>query len=142
MKIIHCSDLHLDSKMETHLTKQQSAERKAELLETFSRMVHYAAQNQVSVIMICGDLFDTARVSSTTVGCILDTVAQRLRRRGFFYHEPPLLGVEAVEELAERRTMPSSEDWMTRARSVLVRVTTMILPQVHLRKPCYDFSFL
>lgn len=76
MKIIHCSDLHLDSKMETHLTKQQSAERKAELLETFSRMVHYAAQNQVSVIMICGDLFDTARVSSTTVGCILDTVAQ------------------------------------------------------------------
>lgn len=32
--------------------------------------------------------------------------------------------------------------WVTRARSVLVRVTTMILPQVHLRKPCYDFSFL
>ena len=27
-------------------------------------------------------------------------------------------------------------------RSVLVRVSTMILPQVHLRKPCYDFSFL
>ena len=23
-----------------------------------------------------------------------------------------------------------------------LRVTTMILPQVHLRKPCYDFSFL
>ena len=24
----------------------------------------------------------------------------------------------------------------------VLRVTTMILPQVHLRKPCYDFSFL
>ena len=47
-----------------------------------------------------------------------------------------------VEALAERRTVPSPTDWMTRARSVLVRVTTMILPQVHLRKPCYDFSFL
>ena len=46
------------------------------------------------------------------------------------------------EDLAERRTVPSPTDWMTRARSVLVRVTTMILPQVHLRKPCYDFSFL
>ena len=23
-----------------------------------------------------------------------------------------------------------------------VKVSTMILPQVHLRKPCYDFSFL
>lgn len=32
--------------------------------------------------------------------------------------------------------------WVTRARSVLVGVTAMILPQVHLRKPCYDFSFL
>ena len=47
-----------------------------------------------------------------------------------------------VEALAERRTVPSPTDWMTRAQSVLVRVTTMILPQVHLRKPCYDFYFL
>ena len=47
-----------------------------------------------------------------------------------------------VEGLSERRLVPSPADWMTRARSVLVRVTTMILPQVHLRKPCYDFSFL
>lgn len=27
-------------------------------------------------------------------------------------------------------------------RSIQVSVSTMILPQVHLRKPCYDFSFL
>ena len=25
---------------------------------------------------------------------------------------------------------------------LLAQVSTMILPQVHLRKPCYDFSFL
>lgn len=31
----------------------------------------------------------------------------------------------------------------TSSRVVLLcRVSTMILPQVHLRKPCYDFSFL
>jgi hypothetical protein len=47
-----------------------------------------------------------------------------------------------VEDLAERQTVPPPAGWMTRARSILVRVTTMILPQVHLRKPCYDFSFL
>jgi hypothetical protein len=28
------------------------------------------------------------------------------------------------------------------ARVILFGLTTMILPQVHLRKPCYDFSFL
>lgn len=74
MKIIHCSDIHLDSKMEANLTSQQAAERNTELCETFVRMVHYAAENDVRVIMISGDLFDTGRVRSTTVGCILDTV--------------------------------------------------------------------
>ena len=29
-----------------------------------------------------------------------------------------------------------------RVRGLLLRASTMILPQVHLRKPCYDFSFL
>jgi hypothetical protein len=28
------------------------------------------------------------------------------------------------------------------AGGLLLQVSTMILPQVHLRKPCYDFSFL
>ncbi|KAL0294694.1 UNVERIFIED_CONTAM: hypothetical protein Scaly_3117500 [Sesamum calycinum] len=31
--------------------------------------------------------------------------------------------------------------WL-RVRGLLLQVSTMILPQVHLRKPCYDFSFL
>ena len=31
---------------------------------------------------------------------------------------------------------------LTHSQSSSLRVSTMILPQVHLRKPCYDFSFL
>ena len=42
MKIIHCSDLHLDSKMETNLTKEKARERKNEILITFESMVEYA----------------------------------------------------------------------------------------------------
>ena len=42
MKIIHCSDLHLDSKMETNLDKERARERKNEILLTFERMVQYA----------------------------------------------------------------------------------------------------
>ncbi|CAL9012027.1 unnamed protein product, partial [Prunus brigantina] len=38
------------------------------------------------------------------------------------------------------------EDALSRSSSLAqfapVQVSTMILPQVHLRKPCYDFSFL
>ena len=59
MKIIHCADLHLDSKMTANLSKDQARERKREILRTFTRMVEYASKNDVRVILIAGDLFDT-----------------------------------------------------------------------------------
>jgi DNA repair exonuclease SbcCD nuclease subunit len=74
MKIIHCADLHLDSKMQTNLTKEQARERKSEILETFLSMIEYAAENNVSAIMIAGDLFDTKRVSARTVNVVKDAV--------------------------------------------------------------------
>ena len=64
MKIIHCSDLHLDSKMETNLNKEKAKERKNEILITFEKMVEYAKQNEVQVIIIAGDLFDKKTVSA------------------------------------------------------------------------------
>lgn len=75
MKIIHCSDIHLDSKMESNLTKQQAAQRSSELRQTFADLADYAAENGVSVVLIAGDLFDTQRISATTVGCVLDAIA-------------------------------------------------------------------
>lgn len=63
MKIIHCSDLHLDSKMETNLNKEKARERKDEILITFERMVEYAKQNQVQIIIIAGDMFDKKSIS-------------------------------------------------------------------------------
>ena len=42
-----------------------------------------------------------------------------------------------------RKQVPSPHSYATCSLVVLlVQVSTMILPQVHLRKPCYDFSFL
>ena len=38
MKIIHCADIHLDSKMSANLTKEKARERKTELLTTFQNM--------------------------------------------------------------------------------------------------------
>lgn len=74
MKIIHCSDLHLDSKMETNLDKEKARERKNEILITFERMVNYAKENEVKAIIIAGDLFDkntvTAKVKNTVKNAI------------------------------------------------------------------------
>ncbi len=61
MKIIHCADLHLDSKLETNLTIEQAKARRMELLETFENMVALAVSEGVEIIMIAGDMFDTVQ---------------------------------------------------------------------------------
>ena len=62
MRIIHTADLHLDSKLESNLTSDQAKERREELLEAFSRMVAYASEHGVSVVLIAGDMFDKPHV--------------------------------------------------------------------------------
>lgn len=74
MKIIHCADLHLDSKMNANLDKESAKERKGEILHTFERMVTYASQNQVSAILIAGDMFDTRNISATTRNIVLHNI--------------------------------------------------------------------
>ncbi len=76
MKLIHCSDIHLDSPMESNLSAQQARERNTEICSTFSRMVDYAKNNAVTAVLIAGDLFDTQRISATTSAYILDVIRQ------------------------------------------------------------------
>ncbi len=66
VKIIHCSDLHLDSALGSNFPPEKAAQRNAELCGTFARMVRYALQEQVSAVLIAGDLFDSAYVSVRT----------------------------------------------------------------------------
>lgn len=74
MKIIHCADLHLDSKMTTNLTKEKAKERKIEILRTFTRMVEFAKKNKVEVILLAGDLFDTRNVSVKVRNTVRDVI--------------------------------------------------------------------
>ena len=74
MKLIHCADLHLDSRMSTHLGDAAARERRQELLGTWLRLVAYAEQHQVRAILIAGDLFDRPAVSRTTAHAVLESV--------------------------------------------------------------------
>ena len=74
MKIIHCSDLHLDSALRTHLTPEKARERNAELCASFGRMVRFAVHEGVSAVLIAGDLFDSAHVSDLTVDYVLEQI--------------------------------------------------------------------
>lgn len=76
MKLIHCSDLHLDSKMETNLSKDKARERNYEVFLTFKRLVSYAKENGVDVILLAGDMFDEKRVSRTMIQLVCDTISQ------------------------------------------------------------------
>lgn len=73
MKLIHCSDLHLDSKMEA-LPPHKAKERGVELRLSFERMVRLAREEGVRAILLAGDMFDTKRVSAATVSFVLDTM--------------------------------------------------------------------
>ena len=48
MKLIHCSDLHLDSPMETHLSGEQARVRSQELCGTFARLMAWAREQEAA----------------------------------------------------------------------------------------------
>lgn len=72
--MIHCADLHLDSKLLAHLNTEQARERGMEIVNTFQRMVEYAVKNQVKAILIAGDLFDTKSISAVVRNAVRDAI--------------------------------------------------------------------
>jgi len=61
LKLIHCADVHLGSKMEARLPREKTEQRRGEVRNTFHRMVEYAKQEGVRAILLSGDVFDSDR---------------------------------------------------------------------------------
>ena len=74
MKIIHCSDLHLDSRMKSNLDTKKAKERRNEILITYQNMVKYAKENDVKIILIAGDLFDKKDITVKAKNIVLDSI--------------------------------------------------------------------
>lgn len=58
MKIIHCADIHLGSKINSSMASI-GYERKTEVRNTFMRMCEYASKNDIHIILLAGDVFDS-----------------------------------------------------------------------------------
>ena len=58
MKLIHCADVHLGARLESKFPQEVSKTRKEEVRNSFKRMVEYAVENGVQVILLAGDIFD------------------------------------------------------------------------------------
>ena len=69
MKILHTADLHLDSPF-AGLDISRAERRRREMRETFSRMMRFAGEAEVDMVVIAGDLFDSAFVTRETVSLI------------------------------------------------------------------------
>ena len=75
MKIIHCADLHLDSKMESNLDRELAALRRDELLDSFEEMVEFAEEQGVRAILIAGDLFDKPHIRKSAKNRVMEVFA-------------------------------------------------------------------
>ena len=84
MKILHTSDIHIDSPLTSRLPQDKVRERRKELISGFLRLVTEAKYLGVKAIIIAGDLFDSTRVSKKA----LDTaiyVIEEAKDITFFY---------------------------------------------------------
>ena len=84
MRIIHTSDIHLDSPLTTHLSSDKVRERKRELVATFQRTVEYAKRVDAIGYIISGDLFDTEKITRSSLENLMGII-ERAPQITFFY---------------------------------------------------------
>lgn len=75
MKIIHCADLHLDSKIE-NLPSDKAKSRREEIVRTFEKLCDYAKEENITAVIIAGDMFDTSRVTVKTKARVLQAISK------------------------------------------------------------------
>lgn len=74
MKLIHCADLHLDSKLSENLDTEKARIRRGEILASFTKMVEYAVRENAAGILISGDMFDRSNISIQAQNTVYNTI--------------------------------------------------------------------
>ncbi len=75
MRILHTSDIHLDSRLSSRLSPDKAKVRKRELLSNLSRLLSEAKRLGCEAMIIAGDLFDSERVSARALDTALDAIS-------------------------------------------------------------------
>lgn len=84
MKIIHCADLHIDSKNLNRFSAEKRRMKKNQMLKNFADMVDFAEENKVAAILLCGDVFDSNLVVKRTLKVVQDIILAH-QNITFFY---------------------------------------------------------
>ena len=84
MKLIHTSDLHLDSPLTSRLSPSKARERRRELIGSFRAIIEDAKRIDAGGIIIAGDLFDSDAVGVKTLETVIGIIESAPEIR-FFY---------------------------------------------------------
>lgn len=84
MKIIHTSDIHLDSPLTSRLSQDKVKERRRELLFGFVRLIEEAKALHAGAMIISGDLFDNTKVTKRALDTALNAI-ENAPEINFFY---------------------------------------------------------
>ena len=84
MKILHTSDIHIDSPLTSRLPQDKVRERRKELLSGFTRLVEEAKALGARAMLISGDLFDSHRVTKRALDTTIDII-EEAKEITFFY---------------------------------------------------------
>lgn len=109
MKLIHCADLHLGSSLSS-LPRELAEERKAAIRSSFTRMLDYAKENNVSIILLSGDVFDREKPYKKDLEFFYSAVEQAPKIT-FFYLRGNHDSAETLRALPNLKTF--SEKWFS-----------------------------
>ncbi|MDO4608242.1 MAG: exonuclease SbcCD subunit D [Clostridia bacterium] len=73
VKILHCADLHIGA-AESFLNERAES-RRAETLITFENIIKAAKQNDVDIMLIAGDLFNSNNIEKSFINRVFDCMA-------------------------------------------------------------------
>lgn len=73
VKIVHCGDLHIGADLSSLGVKGRR--RKAEVLQTFDRIISVCQEDGIQLLLIAGDLFDGFHVKGSDIGHIKEAFA-------------------------------------------------------------------
>lgn len=74
MKLLHTSDLHLDSPLTSRLSQVKARERKRELIQSFRKLTEDAKRLGAPAVIIAGDLFDSDAVGIRTLEAVIGII--------------------------------------------------------------------
>ncbi len=112
MKLLHCADIHLGSKINSKLPPQKAAERRIELRLAFNKMINYAKTSGIKAILIAGDAFDSDRPLKTDKEFFYDAV-KACSDIDFFYLRGNHDKFESFEDGSVKNLKTFGEEWTT-----------------------------